>query len=142
MSSLKYRPEVDGLQTIAVIPVVLFHLGNNWIAGGYFGVDVFFVISGYLITSILLKEEKFTIFSFKNFFTRRVRRIMPALLFMVAVVLAVSCLISFRLFLQSFSSDALSAIFSYANISMLLKFGNYWGNSAETSPFYIAGRYQ
>lgn len=135
MSSLKYRPEVDGLRTIAVIPVVLFHLGNNWIAGGYFGVDVFFVISGYLITSILLKEEKFTIFSFKNFFTRRVRRIMPALLFMVAVVLAVSCLISFRLFLQSFSSDALSAIFSYANISMLLKFGNYWGNSAETSPF-------
>ena len=56
MSSIKYRPEVGGLRTIAVLPVILFHLGHKWISGGFLGVDVFFVISDYLITAIILSE--------------------------------------------------------------------------------------
>ena len=56
MGSIRYRPEIDGLRAIAVIPVVLFHSGFRWVKGGYIGVDVFFVISGYLITSLILQE--------------------------------------------------------------------------------------
>jgi hypothetical protein len=56
MSSIKYRPEIDGLRACAVIPVILFHMGLDWIPGGFVGVDVFFVISGFLIASIVIKE--------------------------------------------------------------------------------------
>jgi peptidoglycan/LPS O-acetylase OafA/YrhL len=67
MSALNYRSEIDGLRAVAVIPVVLFHVGLSWINGGYLGVDVFFVISGFLITSILLNENQKHTFSYKNF---------------------------------------------------------------------------
>ena len=56
MSRISYRADIDGLRTLAIIPVILFHLGLSWIPGGFIGVDVFFVISGYLITSIILKD--------------------------------------------------------------------------------------
>lgn len=135
MSIIKYRPEIDGLRAVAIIPVVLFHLEFSWIAGGYFGVDIFFVISGFLITSILLKEENSHSFSLKKFWLRRLRRIMPALLFMVAIVLLLCHLLLFRPVLKEYYNDALSSIFSYANISMYWKFGDYWGAAAENSPF-------
>lgn len=135
MSSISYRPEVDGLRAIAVIPVVLFHLGFNWIEGGYLGVDVFFVISGFLITLILLKENASGSFSFVNFWLRRIRRILPALLVMVIITLLSSYFIVFKPILKAYASDGASAIFSYANIAMLLKFGDYWGHAAEGSPF-------
>jgi len=57
VSSIRYRPEIDGLRAVAVIPVVLFHLGYKWVSGGFVGVDVFFVISGFLITSIILGKR-------------------------------------------------------------------------------------
>ena len=79
MSSIKYRPYVDGLRAFAVIPVLLFHLGFDWIPGGYLGVDVFFVISGFLITSIILKESYQGTFTFRGFWLRRIRRILPVL---------------------------------------------------------------
>ena len=83
---LTYRPEIDGLRAIAVFAVVLYHaqitiLGNQPFKGGFIGVDIFFVISGYLITSIILKELISTgSISFRNFYERRIRRILPALL--------------------------------------------------------------
>ena len=81
---IKYRPEIDGLRTVAVISVILFHLDYSFVKGGFFGVDVFFVISGYLITTIILKELITTgTFSFKYFYERRIRRILPALLFVM-----------------------------------------------------------
>ena len=86
---LKYRPEIDGLRAIAVSAVILYHaeitiLGHQPFKGGFIGVDIFFVISGYLITSIILKELFTTgSFSFKNFYERRIRRILPALLFVM-----------------------------------------------------------
>ncbi|MCE6992745.1 acyltransferase family protein [Dyadobacter sp. CY323] len=136
--TIKYRPEIDGLRAIAVVPVVLFHMGFNWIEGGYFGVDVFFVISGYLITSIIIKENHSSSFSFKNFWMRRVQRILPALLVMVIAVLIASYYIVYRPMLKTYSGDAISTVFSYANISALLKFGDYWGDAAESSPFLHA----
>ena len=90
---LTYRPEIDGLRAIAVGAVILYHaqitiLGHQPFKGGFIGVDIFFVISGYLITSIILKELVTTgSFSFKHFYERRIRRILPALLFVMLVSL-------------------------------------------------------
>ena len=84
MSAIQYRPEIDGLRAIAVVPVILFHMGFSWIAGGYIGVDVFFVISGFLITSILKKELEAGTFSFQEFWARRIRRILPAMIVVTA----------------------------------------------------------
>jgi peptidoglycan/LPS O-acetylase OafA/YrhL len=81
---MRYRPEVDGLRTIAVVPVILYHAGLEVFRGGYVGVDVFFVISGYLITTILLNEMDEGRFSLVNFYERRARRILPALFFVMA----------------------------------------------------------
>ena len=86
---LNYRPEIDGLRAIAVVAVIFYHaqitiFDYQFFKGGFIGVDIFFVISGYLITSIILKELLTNgSFSFKHFYERRIRRILPALLFNV-----------------------------------------------------------
>jgi peptidoglycan/LPS O-acetylase OafA/YrhL len=89
MSTLRYRPEVDGLRSIAVVAVMLYHAGFGIARGGFVGVDVFFVISGYLITGIIYPEVRAGQFSFARFYERRARRIFPALFVMVAVTTAV-----------------------------------------------------
>lgn len=76
---MKYRKEIDGLRAIAVLPVILFHSGFELFTGGYVGVDIFFVISGFLITSIIVEERGRGDFSLINFYIRRARRILPAL---------------------------------------------------------------
>ncbi len=76
---MKYRSEIDGLRALAVVPVILFHAGFQAFSGGFVGVDVFFVISGYLITTILLADMQAGNFSIVHFYERRVRRILPAL---------------------------------------------------------------
>lgn len=135
---MKYRADIDGLRSIAVIPVILFHMGFNWIAGGYFGVDVFFVISGFLITSILYQEIVTDSFSMKKFWLRRVRRILPALITVVSATLLVAPFFIFKADILSITSDALPALFSYANFHLWLNFGDYWGASAENSYFLHA----
>ncbi|HEY8081375.1 MAG TPA: acyltransferase, partial [Acidimicrobiales bacterium] len=76
---LAFRPDVEGLRALAVVLVVLFHCGVTWFGGGYVGVDVFFVISGFLITGLLLREhEKRKTVSIAGFYARRARRILPA----------------------------------------------------------------
>lgn len=76
-SKFKYRTDIDGLRAVSVVLVILFHMGGI-ISGGYIGVDVFFVISGFLISSLLIREFTEDSFSFKNFWIRRIRRILPA----------------------------------------------------------------
>ena len=78
---MNYRAEIDGLRAFAVVPVILFHAGLEWFSGGFIGVDVFFVISGYLITSIIISEIAEGKFKIVNFYERRARRILPALFF-------------------------------------------------------------
>lgn len=80
---LKYRPEIDGLRALAVVPVVLFHSDFSAFSGGFIGVDVFFVISGYLITKILWDDLERGEFSLVRFYERRARRILPALFCML-----------------------------------------------------------
>ena len=88
---INYRPEIDGLRAVAVISVILYHArlsteGVVLFNGGFMGVDIFFVISGYLITSIIYNELKATgSFSFLNFYQRRIRRILPALIFVMII---------------------------------------------------------
>ena len=90
---INYRPEIDGLRAIAVLAVIFYHaqlifFGQNFFKGGFIGVDIFFVISGYLITSLILKELEYTgKFSFSYFYERRARRILPALIFVIIVSL-------------------------------------------------------
>ena len=74
---MRYRPEIDGLRAVAVIPVILFHAGFDVFGGGFIGVDVFFVISGYLITSIIIADLARSDFSLIGFYERRARRILP-----------------------------------------------------------------
>ena len=152
---LKYRPEIDGLRAIAVFAVILYHaqitiLGHQPFKGGFIGVDIFFVISGYLITSIILKELITTgSFSFKNFYERRVRRILPALL----VVMLASLPFAWMYLIPSSFIDFSKSIFyslgfssnfyfhysgqQYGAVSGLLKpFLHTWSLSVEEQ-FYI-----
>ena len=78
-----YRHEIDGMRALAVISVILFHAKFSFVSGGFVGVDVFFVISGYLITTIILSEHEAETFSLVTFYERRARRILPALFFIV-----------------------------------------------------------
>jgi peptidoglycan/LPS O-acetylase OafA/YrhL len=95
MSAIRYRPEIDGLRCIAVLAVILFHAGFTPFSGGFIGVDIFFVISGYLITRIIQTEIVQRRFSFARFYERRVRRIFPALFVMaVATSVAALCLLT------------------------------------------------
>lgn len=87
MSGIKYRPDIDGLRAVAVMAVVLHHLLPRLVPGGYVGVDVFFVISGYLITKIISREIEEGTFTFVRFYERRVRRLFPALFAMLAATL-------------------------------------------------------
>ena len=79
MKEFVYRPEIDGLRAIAVVAVILFHAGFSLFEGGYVGVDIFFVLSGYLISTLILKERDAGTFSLRGFYERRARRILPAL---------------------------------------------------------------
>ncbi|MCB1668077.1 MAG: acyltransferase [Pseudomonadales bacterium] len=92
-SILNYRRDIDGLRALAVAPVVFFHSGLDILPGGYVGVDIFFVISGYLISKIIFKELDQETFSLSTFYCRRIRRIFPALFFMIIVSMVVSSFI-------------------------------------------------
>lgn len=88
LQSTRYMPGLDGLRAIAVIAIIIYHLNPRWLPGGFLGVDTFFVISGYLITSLLLREYHNTqVIDLKNFWIRRFRRLIPAVFFMTGVVI-------------------------------------------------------
>ena len=80
IEKFKYREDIDGLRAVAVLLVLMFHAFPNLVTGGFIGVDVFFVISGYLITGIYLREDGSVLKKFGGFYSRRVRRIFPALI--------------------------------------------------------------
>ena len=152
---LTYRPEIDGLRAIAVGVVILYHaqiiiLGHQLFKGGFIGVDIFFVISGYLITSIILKELLTTgTFSFKHFYERRVRRILPALLFVMLVSLPFAWMYLLPSSFIDFSKSILYSLgfssnfyFYYsgriygAESGLLIPFLHTWSLSVEEQ-FYI-----
>lgn len=133
-SGASYRREIDGLRACAVVPVVLFHLGAGWLPGGFLGVDVFFVISGFLITRILLRDIEAGTFSFTEFMVRRILRIVPAMLTMIVATLAASWFFVFRPDQPIIGRQAVAALLSVANVYFWRTTGDYWGPQAEQSP--------
>lgn len=130
---MKYRREIDGLRAVAVIPVILFHAGFGWIGGGFVGVDVFFVISGYLITTIILTELDAGRFTIASFYERRARRILPALFFVLAACLLGAYFILLPDQLIGFSESLLSVMFFVSNIYFRNE-TDYFAPSAEEQP--------
>lgn len=124
---MRYRPEVDGLRAVAIIPVVAFHAGITQLSGGFVGVDVFFVISGYLITKIIVEEIEGNKFSLLDFYRRRILRIIPVL---VVVVLATS-LLGYFLFLPEEFEDLAKSVVGTAFFSSNFYF---WQTSGYFDP--------
>jgi peptidoglycan/LPS O-acetylase OafA/YrhL len=131
--AITYRPDIDGLRAVAVGLVVLFHAWPKWLRSGFIGVDVFFVISGFLITSIILKDLKRHEFTIRGFYVRRIRRIFPAL---IAVVLATLAFGWYVLLQQEFSQLGKHIAAAAAFLSNLVLWGEagYWDNESVTKP--------
>jgi len=130
---LKYRPEIDGLRAIAVISVILFHAGFEPFVGGFIGVDVFFVISGYLITTILIESIETKRFSLIGFYERRARRILPALFLVILVCIPVVFFTFNEEQGTSFYKSAIATIFFSSNFLFWSETG-YFDSSALTKP--------
>ncbi|MBY0558346.1 MAG: acyltransferase [Hyphomicrobium sp.] len=132
---LTYRRDLDGLRGIAVAAVVAYHLGFPFTSGGFVGVDVFFVLSGFLITSIIASELEAGTFSIAGFYDRRIRRIVPALVFVCAAttILALAFLLPEEL--KQFASSLVATALSVSNVWCLLHSG-YFDQAAETQPLF------
>jgi peptidoglycan/LPS O-acetylase OafA/YrhL len=135
-----YRPEIDGLRAVSVFAIILYHanfvlFGHTLFPGGFIGVDIFFVISGYLITTLILKEILETNqFSFKYFYERRIRRILPALLFVTIITSIISYFILFRYSLIDFVKSILSILFFSSNFYFHYSGNNYGSDNALLKP--------
>jgi peptidoglycan/LPS O-acetylase OafA/YrhL len=130
---MKYRAEIDGLRALAVLPVILFHAGFEWFSGGFVGVDVFFVISGYLITTIIISEMAEGKFSIVNFYERRARRILPALFFVMASCLPFAWLWLTPSDLKDFGQSLVAVSTFSSNLLFWLESG-YFDTAAELKP--------
>jgi peptidoglycan/LPS O-acetylase OafA/YrhL len=128
-----YRADIDGLRGIAVAAVVAYHLGLPFASGGFVGVDVFFVLSGFLITRIIADELRAGTFSIARFYERRIRRIVPALVFVCALTTAAAVAFLLPDELQRYASSLLAATFSISNIWFLVHSG-YFDAKSGTQP--------
>ena len=131
----KYLPSIDSLRAIAVIAVIIYHIDANYLPGGFLGVDLFFVLSGYLISSLILKEYKSTgTVNLYNFYVRRARRLLPAVYFMITVVLIIITLFNGVLLKKSY----LDALFGYiysSNWWYIFHKLDYFDSFGSQSPF-------
>ena len=130
---MDYRREVDGLRALAVIPVIFFHAGFSLFSGGYVGVDVFFVISGYLITGIVMNEVQQGTFSIVDFYERRIRRILPALFLVVACCVPAAYVILLPSDMKEFS-QSLIAVATFSSNVLFWSQSGYFEGAAELKP--------
>jgi len=132
-AGLRYRADIDGLRAVAVLLVVGFHAFRSSVPGGFVGVDIFFVISGFLITNIILDAQEKSAFSFRQFYMRRIRRIFPALI----IVLTFTFLLSWYLLLPdkmiSLGRNLFGGAFFLSNIVLLNETG-YFDMAADQKP--------
>ncbi|WP_373766479.1 acyltransferase family protein [Glaesserella sp.] len=133
MSSIHYRADIDGLRAIAVLSVILFHINTAWLPGGFLGVDIFFVLSGYLITRIISKEMYEGSFSFIEFYKRRAKRILPVFV----LVLFSTTLVTYFLLLKNdfipYLKSALASLLFSANL-LFARGGDYFDISTAERP--------
>ena len=131
-----FRPDVEGLRGIAILFVLFFHAGLAPLAGGFVGVDVFFVISGFLISGLLLRERERTGgIALAGFYARRVRRLLPAALVAVAVILPAASAVLVPLDRPAVTLDGAAAALSFANVRFALAEGDYFASMTNPSPF-------
>jgi peptidoglycan/LPS O-acetylase OafA/YrhL len=130
---MKYRSEIDGLRALAVVPVILYHAGYKAFSGGFVGVDVFFVISGYLITTILLNDLEAGKYSLLHFYERRARRILPALFVVMLACLPFAWFWLLPQDMLSFS-DSLTAVSVFASNILFLSTSGYFDSATELKP--------
>jgi peptidoglycan/LPS O-acetylase OafA/YrhL len=133
IGSVKYRPDIDGLRAVAVLSVMFFHVGFARFSGGWVGVDVFFVISGYLITRLIRDEYEAGRFSFAGFYARRARRLFPSFFFTVAASFIAGSLIFDPVYLQHFAGEVVYAIVAASNFFYWLD-GGYFGVAEQYKP--------
>ncbi len=133
LSHTKYRPDIDGLRAIAILSIVAFHAFPGWLRGGFIGVDVFFVISGYLISTIIFEKLERNTFTFSEFYSRRIKRIFPALF-----VVLIACLFFgwFALLADEYKQlgKHITAGAGFISNFILMKEVGYFDTSAETKP--------
>jgi peptidoglycan/LPS O-acetylase OafA/YrhL len=133
---ISYNPAIDGLRAIAVLSVIFFHLKIDFFRGGYLGVDIFFVISGYLISSLIYKElETKKTFSFTQFYERRARRILPALLFVIIFCLPIAWFYIFPYYFKDYLLSLLTSIFFSSNFYFYLTRVVYAAEDSILKPF-------
>jgi peptidoglycan/LPS O-acetylase OafA/YrhL len=130
---IRYRPDVDGMRAIAVLSVVAFHLSRRGLAGGYLGVDMFFVLSGYLITAIIWREAQGGRFSIARFYDRRIRRIMPALLLLLSAATLAAAVLLLPTDLMGYGRSLLATLVFSANV-YFWRDTNYFSPAAEQKP--------
>jgi peptidoglycan/LPS O-acetylase OafA/YrhL len=130
---MKYRPDIDGLRAVAVVSVIFYHARLTLVSGGFVGVDIFFVISGFLITSILMQEMERGRFSILSFYDRRIRRIFPALFAVLSFVAITGCLIFPDRQLKELSDALVATVLFASNILFWRRYG-YFNESASTQP--------
>ena len=131
--SINYQPHIDGLRAIAVLSVLVFHLDKSWLPGGFVGVDIFFVISGYLITSILTREIDQKRFSLKHFYTRRIKRILPVYFTVAASSLVTGIIILAPSELIKVAESLLASVVFLSNYYFYFNVG-YFGGQADLMP--------
>jgi len=129
-----YRKEIDGLRALAVIPVILFHAGFDKFSGGYVGVDVFLVISGYLITSIIISEKRAGTFKLSRFYERRVRRIFPALYLVIFASIPFAYFLLSPGYLKEFSESLIPVTLFISNIWFWQEIAGYFATATELTP--------
>ncbi|WP_460102816.1 acyltransferase family protein [Sessilibacter sp. MAH4] len=130
---MSYRKELDGLRGLALILVLMYHAGFSWLSGGFIAIDIFFVLSGYLITNIILNDIDLQRFSFKNFYDRRMRRIAPAFYAIIFLTFVPAWFILVPLDMESFAISNLSASTFVSNLYFWLD-ANYFSSEAELKP--------
>lgn len=130
---MKYRPDIDGLRAMACVPIVLYHAGVSLISGGFAGVDIFFVISGFLITKILVAEAQGGSIRVTRFYHRRIVRLLPALLTMILIVLAVTWYSGLPDEMLEYGASAVAATIFLSNFFFWLT-TDYFASAAETQP--------
>ena len=131
---ISYRPEIDGLRAISIFAVIFFHTNIKIFSGGFIGVDIFFVISGYLITSIILKQINNNKFSIINFYERRARRILPALFFVLFGTLAAGWVLLMPNEMKILSQNIFATVLFISNIFFYIKNFNYFDLLQESNP--------
>jgi len=136
LQHIKYRSDIDGLRAVAVLSVIFFHINANWIPGGFLGVDVFFVLSGYLITLILIKEVSETHkIDMVNFYKRRIKRIVPALMFVLVPTFVVGCMLFTPEALLALAKSMISSVLFSANLYFFFSIDTgYFAQSSHSFP--------